>query len=312
MPRHFISISDLSESELRRILSRARALKREWKSGASPESLRGRVLTMIFEKASTRTRVSFEAGMAQLGGHAIMLGAADSQLSRGETIDDTARVVSRMSDAVMIRAVSHKTVARFADAAESPTINGLSDCGHPCQILADIMTAEELLGDICGKIICWVGDFNNVCRTWLEAAGIFQFELRIASPPNFAPPSALINAAGKFVRVFQNPFAAAENADIVTTDVWVSMGDESDCESRLAAFAGFSVNSELMARAKKSAIFLHCLPARRGEEVSADVMDGKQSEVWREAENRLHAQKALLEFLILGEKFDGKKNRGEQ
>jgi ornithine carbamoyltransferase len=302
--RHFLNFADLSAAEHRRLLARAGALKAAAPRGGS---LQNRVLLMFFQKSSTRTRVSFEAAMAQLGGHAIMFSPADSQIGRGESIEDTARAVSGMIDAAMLRTERHDTIVRFARASRAPVINGLSEQSHPCQVLADIMTFEELRGGIADKKVCWVGDANNMCRTWLEAAGVLGFDVSVAAPPDFAPKPADWEAAKGRATVCDSPANAAANADLISTDVWVSMGDEKEDAARKKAFAGFTVDAALMKRAKADAIFLHCLPAKRGEEVSAEVIDGEQSAVWRQAENRLHAQKALLEFLILGDEFDKEK-----
>ncbi len=297
--RHFLSLDDLSKQELHALIERAMELARAHRSGAQAQLLSGRVLAMIFEKSSTRTRLSFEAGMAQLGGHAIFLSPRDTQLGRGEPIEDTARVVSGMCDAAMIRTGSHENVERFAAAANVPVINGLTDRCHPCQMLADLQTFVELRGDITGRTVAWVGDGNNVCNSWINAARILGFTLRVACPGDFAPAPDLVERAGDAVELVDTPGAAVDNADLVVTDVWASMGQESEQEARNAAFAGYQVDAGLMALAAPDALFMHCLPAHRGEEVAAEVIDGPQSVVWQEAENRLHAQKALLELLLL-------------
>jgi ornithine carbamoyltransferase len=255
---------------------------------------------MIFEKASTRTRVSFETGMAQLGGHAIFLSPDDTQLGRGETVEDTARVLSRMVDAIMIRNHSQATLERFAEHSRAPVINGLTDRFHPCQLLADIQTFIEHRGDIAGATVAWIGDGNNMCNSYINAARVFGFELRIAAPEGYGPDAGLLADAGDGdgVRVETAPAAAVHGADLVVTDTWTSMGDEAERAQRLAAFAGYQVNAALMAQAADDALFMHCLPAHRGEEVTDDVLDGPQSAAWDEAGNRLHAQKALLEYLI--------------
>jgi ornithine carbamoyltransferase len=299
--RHFLDISVLSKADLRAILDEARRRKVARASltkGARDEDapLDGHALAMIFQKNSTRTRVSFEIGMHQLGGTSIVLNAADTQLGRGETVEDTARVLSRMVDAVMIRANNHQDVVEFAAAADVPVINGLTDLSHPCQIIADIVTIEERLGDIGGKTIAWVGDGNNVCTSFVHAAEKLGFKLRIGAPAAYSPRSqeiAAAKAAGADVEVFTDAKRAVAGADVVVTDTWVSMGD-TDKDQRMAAFPPFVVNDALMAQAGKDALFLHCLPAHRGEEVTDAVMDGPNSGVWDEAENRIHAQKAVL------------------
>ena len=300
-PRHFLTLNDLSRDELDFVLRRARDLKALQQAGTPHESLRGKVLGMVFEKSSTRTRVSFEAGMAQLGGSAIFLSPRDSQLGRGEPVEDTARVLSRMLDAVMIRTFAHETLERFAAHSRVPVINGLSDDHHPCQLLADIQAFQEHRGDLDGRTVTWVGDGNNMCNSYIEAAGIFDFQLNIACPEGFDPDEGLLKQAGDRVRIVRNPAEAVRGASLVVTDVWASMGQEDEQAHRERAFADYQVTEELMAQAADDAIFMHCLPAHRGEEVAAGVIDGEQSVVWDEAENRLHAQKALLEFLLLGQ-----------
>ncbi len=304
-PRHFLDLSALSREELRAILDEAharKALRLDWPKAKIDEDapLDGHALAMIFEKNSTRTRVSFEIAMLQLGGRAIVLGAKDTQLGRGETVEDTARVLSRMVDAVMIRANSHDDVLRFAEASDVPVINGLTDLSHPCQILADIMTIEERAGDIAGKTIAWLGDGNNVCTSFIHAAEKLEFKLRIASPASYAPRTqevAAAKAAGADISVGTDSKAAIAGADVVVTDTWVSMGD-TDKDERMAAFPPYAVGEAMMAHASKDALFLHCLPAHRGEEVSDAVIDGPQSAVWDEAENRIHAQKAVLMWCL--------------
>ncbi|MCC5859995.1 MAG: ornithine carbamoyltransferase [Ectothiorhodospiraceae bacterium] len=298
-PRHFLTLNDLSRDELDFVLRRARELKALQHAGTPHESLRGKVLGMVFEKSSTRTRVSFEAGMAQLGGNAVFLSPRDSQLGRGEPVEDTARVLSRMLDAVMIRTFAHEILERFAAHSRVPVINGLSDDHHPCQLLADIQAFQEHRGDLDGHIVAWVGDGNNMCNSYIEAAGIFDFQLNIACPEGFEPDADLLAQAGNRVRVIRDPAKAVRDASLVVTDVWASMGQETEQAHRERAFAGYQVDEALMAQAAGDAVFMHCLPAHRGEEVSAGVIDGPQSVVWDEAENRLHAQKALLEFLLL-------------
>ena len=300
-PRHFLDISALSREEVRAIIDEAHARKAariDWPKAAPDDDkpLEGHALAMIFQKNSTRTRVSFEIGMLQLGGQSIVLNANDTQLGRGETVQDTARVLSRMVDAVMIRANNHQDVLDFAEASDVPVINGLTDLSHPCQIIADIMTIEEWLGDISGKTIAWLGDGNNVCTSFIHAAEKLDFKLRIATPANYAPRAqevAAAKAAGADVSVGTDAQAAIDGADVVVTDTWVSMGD-TDKDARMAAFPPYAVNDEMMARAATGAVFLHCLPAHRGEEVTDSVLDGPQSGAWDEAENRIHAQKAVL------------------
>ncbi len=301
MSRHFIDIAALRPQQLRAILDEAHRRKNRragWPKAKADQDrpLDGHALAMIFQKNSTRTRVSFEIAMLQLGGASIVLDAASMQLGRGESIEDTARVLSRMVDAVMIRANNHSDVVEFAAASEVPVINGLTELSHPCQILADIMTIEEWLGAIDGKTIAWIGDGNNVCTSFVHAAAKLSFKLRIATPPAYAPRSqeiAAAKAAGADVEVIGDPKQAAENADVIVTDTWVSMGD-ADKDARMAAFPPYIVNDALMKRASKNAVFLHCLPAHRGEEVEGAVIDGESSAVWDEAENRIHAQKAVL------------------
>ncbi len=300
-PRHFLSLFDLTPAELQQVLQRASVLKTLHRRGEHYAPFAGKVLAMIFEKASTRTRVSFEAGMAQLGGSAIFLSPQDTQLGRGEPIEDTARVVSDMVDIVMIRTFDHARIERFAAYSSVPVINGLTDYNHPCQLLADLQTFIEHCGDIRGRTVAWIGDGNNMCDSYLEAAIQCDFQLRIAVAMGYEPnPTLLQRAAGRVV-LLRDPLAAARDADLITTDVWSSMGKEEQQQRRAQDFAGYQVTTEVMAQAKADAIFLHCLPAHRGEEVSAEVIDGPQSRVWDQAENRLHAQKALMEFLLLGE-----------
>lgn len=302
--RHFTTLADCTPAELAYLIRRAGVLKARHRAGERHAPLPGRVLAQIYEKASTRTRVSFEAGIAQLGGSSIFLSPRDAQLGRGESIEDTARVISRMVDLVMIRAFRHETVTRFAAASQVPVINGLTDHAHPCQLLADIQTWSELRGPVAGRTVAWVGDGNNMCNSYLTAAELFDFRLRIACPEGYEPDAALLARHADRVELLRDPLAAAAGADLVTTDVWASMGHEDEMEKRAAAFAGYCVDAAVMAAAAPDAIFLHCLPAHRGEEVAAEVIDGSQSAVWEEAENRMHAQKALMEFLLLGEQAD--------
>jgi ornithine carbamoyltransferase len=297
-PRHFISLLDLSSTELRKLIHRAIELKNHRDPNYQP--LKGKVLAMIFEKSSTRTRVSFEAGMAQLGGSALFLSPRDTQLGRGEPLSDSARVISSMVDCIMLRTNTHEMVTTFAEYSQVPVINGLTDLLHPCQLLADMQTYFELRGDIAGKTVTWIGDGNNMCHSYINAARQFDFKLHIACPLEFRPLASIVEAAGDRIAFFANPEAAARGADLVVTDVWASMGQEDEQKQREIAFQDFQVNSKVMAAANPEALFMHCLPAHRGEEVSAEVIDGPQSVVFQEAENRLHAQKALLEFLICG------------
>jgi ornithine carbamoyltransferase len=301
--RHFLEFSDLSREELEHVFARTRIIKDRFKRYELYRPLTDRTLAMVFEKASTRTRVSFEAGMYQMGGSVIHLTTGDSQLGRAEPIEDTARVISRMVDIVMIRTFEQSKIARFARNSRVPVINGLTNEFHPCQILADIYTFLELRGPIQGRVVAWIGDANNVAYTWLQAAEQLAFTLHFASPPGYGPVPARI-ARGPHLKLCADPLEAAEGADLVTTDVWTSMGYEAESEARRKAFAHWIVDSSVMAAARPDALFMHCLPAHRGEEVSADVIDGAQSAVWDEAENRLHAQKALLEYLLLGREVD--------
>ena len=296
--RHFLTLLDLSPGELQGIVTRAIELKAMRARHHRHMPLVGRTLAMIFEKASTRTRVSFEAGMSQLGGAAMFLSPRDTQLDRGEPVEDTARVMSRMTDVIVIRANTHEMIERFASQSQVPVINALSDRYHPCQLLADIQTWIEHHGDIKGRTAAWVGDGNNVCHSWIEAARQFDFELRIATPKGYEPDAGIVKAAGSHAVLTHDPKAAVRGADVVVTDTWASMGQEEEKAKRTRDFAGFTVDTMLMQLAASEALFMHCLPAYRGYEVSAEVIDGPQSVVWDEAENRLHAQKALLEFLL--------------
>ncbi len=297
-PRHFLSLLDLSSIELRALLSRASELKRMQHRRELHEPLKNRTLAMIFEKSSTRTRVSFETGMSQLGGHALFLSPRDTQLGRGEPIEDSARVLSRMVDVVMIRTFGQDTVERFAAHSRVPVINGLTDLLHPCQLLADMQTYFEHREDIRGKTVTWVGDGNNMCHSYMEAAHLLDFRLNIACPEGYDPDPDFMQRFAEHCHLFRDPLEAAEGSDLVVTDVWASMGQEEEQSQREQVFAGFQVNDELMAKAHADALFMHCLPAHRGEEVTASVIDRADSVVWDEAENRLHAQKALLEFLL--------------
>ena len=297
-PRHFITLNDLSADELRALILRASELKKIRASGTVYEPLKNKVLAMIFEKSSTRTRISFEAGMTHFGGNALFLSPRDTQLGRGEPIEDSARVISRMVDGIMLRTNKHETVTTFAEHSTVPVINGLTDRFHPCQLLADLQTWFELRGDIAGKHVCWIGDGNNMCQSYMNAAKLLNFQLSIACPPGYEPEIELLAATSSHVELFHDPKLAVKGADLIVTDVWASMGQEQEQKDRAQAFSNYRVNSSLMQLAKPDALFMHCLPAHRGEEVSAHVLDGQQSVVWDEAENRLHAQKALLEFLM--------------
>lgn len=298
MTRHFLSLLDLTPDEFRALIRRAGELKAMQKQGVSHEFLKNKVLAMVFEKSSTRTRVSFETAMAQSGGSAIFLSPNDSQLGRGEPIEDTARVLSRMVDCIMVRTFEHAKIEAMAKYSAVPVINALTDDYHPCQLLADMQTYFEHRGDIQGKTVAWVGDGNNMCNSYINAARQLDFELVVACPPGYEPMARLVEANRERVRIVRSPAEAVKGAALVATDVWASMGQEEEKKKRLRDFAGFEVNSRLMEGAAAQALFLHCLPAHRGEEVSAELMDRKDSVVWEEAENRLHAQKALLEFLL--------------
>ena len=297
--RHFLTLKDLSPSELKHIIESAIALKKVHREGNQSPVFAGKVLGMIFEKSSTRTRVSFEAGMAQLGGSALFLSPTDTQLGRGEPIEDSARVISRMVDIIMIRTFGHDKIERFAEYSDVPVINALTDSFHPCQLLADIQTYVEHRGAIQGKTVAWIGDGNNMCHSWINAAVQFDFQLRIACPAGYEPNSELVESAGSRIVVTDDPVTAVSGADLVTTDVFASMGQEAEQQTRLEHFANFQVNHQLMSNAGEGALFMHCLPAHRGEEVSAELLEDKNiSVVWDESENRLHAQKALMMFLL--------------
>lgn len=307
-PRHFLNLSDLGEGGLRRLLDMAHARKAARKGllhGASDADrpLADHLLASVFEKPSTRTRISFDVAMRQLGGSSITLAAGDMQLGRGETVEDTARVMSGFVDAVMIRANSHADVEAFAAVSSVPLINGLTDLSHPCQIVADLMTVEEVRqAPVAGTTWAWMGDGNNVCHSIIEAAGLLGFELRVATPEGYTPDNSFVEAArqrGATILLTDNPDEAAQGADVIVTDTWVSMG-QSDSEQRQADLAPYQVDEALMAKADKNAIFLHCLPAHRDEEVAASVIDGPQSHVWQEAANRVHAQKAVLVWALRG------------
>jgi len=299
--RHFLQFNDFSRAEFAQLFARTRWIKDQFKRYRRYWPLEDRTLVMIFEKQSTRTRLSFEAGMHQLGGAAIFLSTRDSQLGRGEPVEDAAQVISRMCDVVMIRTFEQAIIERFAANSRVPVINGLTNEYHPCQVLADIYTFIENRGSIRGKTVAWIGDSNNVCNTWLQAAEVFDFNVHVSTPPGYEvePERAGLYGTDHYEE-FRDPMQAAKGAHLVTTDVWTSMGFESENEARKRDFEDWQVDAEMMRAAKKDALFMHCLPAHRGEEVAAAVIDGPQSAVWEEAENRLHTQKALLEFLLLG------------
>jgi ornithine carbamoyltransferase len=298
--RHFLQLSDFSREQIEHVMERARVIKARFKRYQPYQPLTDRTLAMVFEKASTRTRVSFEAGMYQMGGSVIHLTTGDSQLGRAEPIEDTARVISRMVDIVMIRTFEQAKIERFAQFSRVPVINGLTNEFHPCQILADMFTYQENRGSIRGRTVAWIGDANNMAYTWLQAAQILDFHLHVSTPPGYELDPVRVQQT-PHCKVFVDPVSAARGADLVTTDVWTSMGYEDENEVRRAAFAPWCVDARVMAAAKGDALFMHCLPAHRGEEVAADVIDGPQSVVWDEAENRLHVQKALMEYLLFGD-----------
>lgn len=295
-PRHFISLLDLSSDEFHALIQRAITLKNNRDPDFQP--LKGQVLAMIFEKSSTRTRISFETGMTHFGGSTIFLSPRDTQLGRGEPISDSAKVISSMVDAIMLRTNDHATVTEFAEHSSVPVINGLTDLLHPCQLLADMQTYFEHRGDIKGKTVTWIGDGNNMCHSYINAAIRLDFNLNIASPEGYLADAALVKSAGERVQLFNNSLDAAKDSDLLVTDVWASMGQEEEQKLRERAFKDFQVTQAIMDNAKSDALFMHCLPAHRGEEVAADVIDGPQSVIFDEAENRLHAQKALLELLM--------------
>lgn len=296
--RHFLTLNDLSAPELRALIARATELKALQRAGTPHARYPGRVLAMIFAKASTRTRVSFEAGMAQLGGSALFLSAADTQLGRGEPIEDTARVISSMVDLVMIRTFEHASIERFAAHASVPVINGLTNDYHPCQLLADMQTWFEHRGDIAGRRVCWLGDGNNMCQSYINAAALLDFELVIACPPGFEPRSALVDDNRDRVRIEHDPVAAVTGADLLVTDVWASMGQEDEQAERARAMLPFQLNRALLDRAEPDALYFHCLPAHRDEEIAGELLNDPRAVIWEEAENRLHAQKALIELLL--------------
>jgi ornithine carbamoyltransferase len=296
--RHFLSLLDLSSDELHALIHHAIDVKQQLKQGILHTPLTGKVLAMIFEKSSTRTRVSFEAGMSQLGGHAMFLSPKDIQLGRGEPIEDSARVISSMVDGIMIRTFGHERLEMLARHSSRPVINGLTDYVHPCQLLADMQTWFELRGDIKGATVAWIGDGNNMCHSYINAAIRLGFTLQIGCPQGYMPDAKLVQSGGDRVKIFNTVDEASKNADLVVTDVWASMGQEQEQKDRERAFSKFQVSTATMRHADKDALFMHCLPAHRGEEVTAEVLDGPQSVIWQEAENRLHAQKSLLEMLL--------------
>jgi len=296
--RHFLSLLDFTSDELRALIAHAIDVKQKLKQGISHTPLSGKLLAMIFEKSSTRTRVSFEAGMYQLGGHAMFLSPRDSHLGRGEPIEDSARVISSMVDGILIRTFGHDRIETLARNSRVPVINGLSDLLHPCQLLADMQTWFERRGDIAGASVAWIGDGNNMCHSYINAAIRFDFKLQIACPAEHQPDPALLASGGDRISLHQTAVDAANRVDLVVTDVWASMGQEEEQRQRLETFASYQVNRDVMAQANSDALFMHCLPAHRGEEVTTEVLDSAQSVIWQEAENRLHAQKALLEILL--------------
>jgi ornithine carbamoyltransferase len=298
--KHYLQFTDLTADEYSYLFERAALIKKKFKTYEKHQPLADRTLAMIFEKASTRTRVSFEAGMYQLGGSVVHLTTGDSQLGRAEPVEDSARVISRMVDLVMIRTFGQDKIERFAEYSRVPVINGLTNEYHPCQIMADIFTYIEHRGSIRGKTVAWVGDGNNMANTWLQAAELLGFTVHVSTPSGYEIDRAVAGVKNDCYKVFQDPMQACAGADLVTTDVWTSMGYEAENEERKKAFADWCVDADMMRAAKPDALFMHCLPAHRGEEVEAEVIDGPQSVVWDEAENRLHVQKALMEYLLLG------------
>ena len=300
-PRHFLQLKDFSREEVTHLFDRTRTIKERFKRYEPYRPLHDRTLAMVFDKHSTRTRVSFEAGMHQLGGSVITLMTRDTQLGRGEPIEDVARVITRMVDLVMIRTFEQAIIEQFAAQSRVPVINGLTNEYHPCQILGDIFTFIEHRGDIRGRTVAWIGDSNNVCNTWLQAAELLDFNVHVSTPPGYEiePERAGLYGTDHYEQ-FPDPLDAARGADLITTDVWTSMGWEDEGAERRRVFEHWQVDSEMMRAARADALFMHCLPAHRGEEVAAEVIDGPQSVVWDEAENRLHTQKALMEFLLLG------------
>ncbi len=298
--KHYLQFTDFTLAEYEYLIQRASIIKKKFKNFETYHPLLDRTLVMVFEKNSTRTRLSFEAGMHQLGGTAVYLNIRDSQLGRGEPIEDAAQVMSRMSDIIMIRTFGQDIIERFAANSRVPVINGLTDEHHPCQVFADVFTFIEHRGSIKGKTVAWIGDANNMLYSWLQAAEVFGFHVNVSTPKGYDIDYNWVSKDHSHFMLFDNPADACEGADLVTTDVWTSMGWEDENEIRRKAFAGWNVDAAKMARAKPDALFMHCLPAHRGEEVEAEVIDGPQSVVWDEAENRLHVQKAILEYLVKG------------
>ena len=296
--RHFLRVSDLSYNEIQKLFARSTVLKKQVEEKVFKQELQNRTLILLFEKHSTRTRLSFEVGMQQLGGNSIVLQMRDTQIDRGETIEDAARVISRMCDIIMLRTFEHSKIEAFAKNSTTPIINGLTNEHHPCQVLSDIFTFQEQRGNIQGKIISWIGDINNMCASWIEASNIFGFKLHVSSPPQYKHVLEELNINQSNVEYFADPLEACVQSNLITTDVWTSMGFEQEKQERLKTFERWTVDRGKIDAANKDVVFMHCLPAHRGEEVSADVIDGPQSVVWQEAENRLHFQKALLEHLI--------------
>ena len=297
---HFLTLTDLGADQIGSLIRRAIELKRMWRTRRQcPQIMTNRTLALVFEKSSTRTRVSFEVAATHFGGKSLFLNQTDSQLNRGESAEDTAKVLSSMVDIVVTRTVSHRTAEIYSESSAVPVINGLSDAYHPCQLLADLQTLQEAKGSIEGTVAAWIGDGNNMCITWAMAASLLGFKLRVCTPRSYAPDWSLVhNLDDDYVEVVDNPMDAARSADAVVTDAWISMGQEHEKNERLVAFEGFQVNPAVMEHASQDAIFMHCLPAYRGLEVDSDVIDGQCSVVWQEAENRLHAQKALIELLL--------------
>lgn len=296
--RHFLRVRDLSYNEIQKLFERSTLLKKQVKENVFKQELQNRTLILLFEKHSTRTRLSFEVGMQQLGGNSIVLQMRDTQIDRGETIEDAARVISRMCDIIMMRTFEHSKIEAFAKHSTAPIINGLTNEHHPCQVLSDIFTFQEHRGNILGKTISWIGDINNMCASWIEASNILGFKLHVSSPPEYKHLLEELNINQNNVEYFADPLEACMQSDLITTDVWTSMGFEQEKNERLKSFERWTVDKRKIDAANKDVVFMHCLPAHRGEEVSADVIDGPQSVVWQEAENRLHFQKALLEYLI--------------
>lgn len=301
MNKDFLCLTDWSKADLDQIFALAQDLKARQQRGEPHPLLGGKTLAMIFEKSSTRTRISFEVGMVQLGGHALFLSSSNTQMGRGEPIKDTGRVMARYCDGIMIRTYSQQAVEELAQWADIPVINGLTDMYHPCQIMADLMTVIEHKGGYDGLKFCWIGDGNNMSNSWINAAAVFGFELRVATPKDYMPDATVMARAkelGARVSYTNDPREAAAGADVLNTDVWASMGQEEEAEKRRVAFAGYQVNSEIMALAAKDAIVLHCLPAHRGEEITDEVIESAQSVVFDEAENRMHIQKAIMATLM--------------